>query len=122
MEFKGHIEGNTTKRYPDFSYRVPIFAPISVRQLDPERLNYMDEYPRSVNPPEKLILREKTVIDFVVRIGKRRVDGLSPVQVWLKPNKYTQSKAELMVFEYLVANALELRHEYYNEAIDRAFY
>ena len=121
MEFTGHVQGVAARRYAGFSYRVPVFAEVTMRQLDPERLNYADEYPRSVNPPSNPNLQTKDVADFVVKIGGADLDGMCSVQVWLKPNQYTQAKAPIQLCEFHAANALTLRHEYCDEALRRAF-
>lgn len=121
MEFNGHIQGAAARKHTGFSYRVPILSDVTMRQLDPERLNYADEYPRSVNPPSGPALQTKDVADFAVTIGAAGQDNMSAVQVWLRPNEYTAAKAKLLVCEFQATNALTLRHEYCDEALRRAF-
>ena len=121
MEFNGRVQGAAARKYAGFSYRVPVFADVTMRQLDPERLTYADEYPRSVNPPSSPSLQTVELANYVVKFGSTGSDGMCSVQVWLMPNKFTLAKAALMVCELQVANGFVLRHEYCDDALRRAF-
>jgi hypothetical protein len=121
MEFTGHVQGAAARRYAGFAYRVHVLTEVSMRQLDPERLNYADEYPRSVNPPSQPNTQAIELADYVVRFGGMGNDGMSPVQVWMQPNEYTAARKPLLVCEFQVAHALTLRHDYCDEVLRIAF-
>ena len=101
--------------------RKPAMARVDIWQLDPERLHPAHEYPRSVNPPSQPNTQTVDLADYVVRIGASGNDGMSPVQVWMRPNEYTAARQPLLVCEFKASNVLTLRHEYRAEAERRAF-
>ena len=119
MEFTGHVQGAAARKHAGFAYRVPVFTFLSMRQLDPERLTYANEYPRCVNPPSQPDVQIKDVADFKVKIYGAGSDGMCAVQVWLLPNQYTSATTALLICESRAADAL--RHEYRDEALRRAF-
>jgi len=121
MDYPGTVQGEAARLYAGYTYRKPVMAPVDIWQLDPERLHPASEYPRSVNPPSQPNTKAVDLADYVVRIGARGNDGMSPVQVWMQPNEYTAALKPLLVCEFQVANALTLRHEYRAEAERRAF-
>ena len=121
MYFKGSVRGVAARKYAGFTYRKPIMASIDMWQLDPERLNYADEHPRSVNPPSQPNTEAVELADYAVMIGERGADGTSKVQVFVLPSDYTVATEQLLVCEFFVSNAFELRHEYVDEALRRAF-
>ncbi len=121
MEYPGTVQGEAARLYAGYTYRKPVMARVDIWQLDPERLHPAHEYPRSVNPPSQPNTKTVDLADYVVRIGASGSDGMSPVQVWMQPNKYTAACKPLLVCEFQVAHALRLRHEYLAEAERRAF-
>lgn len=121
MEFPGTVQGAAARKYAGFTYRKPVPASVDVWQLDPERLNYADELPRSVNPPSQPNTETVDLADYVVKVGAVGDDGVSPVQVWMQPNEYTAATNPLLVCEFSVAHALALRIENRDEALRRAF-
>lgn len=122
MEFAGTVQGAAARKFPGFTYRKPVQAPVDIWQLDPERLHPAHEYPRSVNPPGEPSLKTVDLADYVVRVGPAGRDGMSVVQVWMLPNEYTDAKKSLLVCEFMVAHAFTLRHEYHDEALSRVFH
>lgn len=121
MDFRGTVQGAAARRYAGFTYLKPVLAHVDIWQLDPERLHPAHEYPRSVNPPSQPNTQIVELADYLVRVGATGDNGMSPVQVWMLPNKYTAAKTQLLVLEFKVAHALTLRHEYRDEALTRAF-
>lgn len=121
MEFSGTLRGAPARKYSGYGYRRPVQLPVDIWSLDPERLHPAHEYPRSVNPPSAPTLPTVDLVDYVVKIGAQKHDGMSPVQVWVKPNEYTFARKPLLVCEFHVSNAFTLRHEYCDEALVRAF-
>lgn len=121
MEFKGTVQGSSARRFAGFTYRKPILPRVDIFQLDPERLHPANEYPRSVNPPSQPDTQVVDLADYTVRIGSSGGDGLSPLQVWMQPNKYTQARAPMLVSEVKVANANIMAHEYRDESLRRVF-
>lgn len=121
MEFKGTVQGAAARKYAGYTYRKPVMARVDIWQLDPERLHPAHEYSRSVNPPSLPNMQTLELADYSVRVGAAGDDGMSPVQVWMLPNEYTAAAEPLLVFDFKVAHALTLRHEYRDEALTRAF-
>lgn len=121
MEYPGTVRDAAARKYAGFTYRKPITATVDIWQLDPERLHQAHEYPRSVNPPSEPNLPSVELADYVVEIGAPDSGGLSPLQLWMKPNKHTAARVPLLVCEFSVANAFTLRHQYRDEALRRAF-
>ena len=121
MEFKGTVQGAAARKYAGYTYLKPVMARVDIWQLDPERLHPEHEYPRSLNPPSRPDMQIRELADYAVRVGAAGNYGMSPMQVWVLPNEYTAATEPLLVFEFQVAHALTLRHEYRDEALTRAF-
>lgn len=115
------VKGAAARKYPGYTYRRPIKAPIDMWQLDPERLHPAHEYPRSTNAPSAPTLQIDELADCVVGIGPRGVDGMALVQVRMRPNQFTAASVELPVCAFDVSHAFTLRHEWVDEALRRAF-
>ena len=112
MHFTGTVQGAAARKFAGFTYRKPLQQPIdSVWTLDPERLNYADEYPRSVNPPSLPILKTVDLADYRVVFSGAGPDGMSTVTVEMLPNGYTASKVPVVVYTCKVAHPFTLRHE-----------
>ena len=121
MEFPGTVQGTAARKFAGFTYRHPAVSTMDLWNLDPERLNYADAYPRSVNPPCQPNTKTVDLADYVVKIGATSSDGTIRLQVYVLPNQYTSAKEPLLVHECHVSNALTLSHEYRNEAVRRVF-
>lgn len=123
MEFLGTVQGAAARKYAEYTYGKPVMAHLDIWQLDPERLHPAHEYPRSVNPPRQPNTKAVELADYSVRVGAVGDDGMSVVQVWMLPNKYTAATEPGLVWEFKVAHALTLtlRHKYRDEALARAF-
>lgn len=121
MEFRGTVHGAAAREYDGFSYLRPVMQSVDIWQLDPERVFPTSEFPRFVNPPSQPNLETVQLADYVVKVGAVGSDGISTVQVWMQSNEYTAAKVPMLVFEFHVANAFVLRHEYCDEALRRAF-
>ena len=65
--------------------------------IDPDRLHPANEYPRFVSPPSAPNTRHVDLADYVVKIGDNSSNGMSRVQLWMRPNEYTTAKAEKLV-------------------------
>lgn len=115
------MQGEAARLYAGYTYRKPVMAPVDIWQLDPERWHSAHKYPRSVNPPSQANMQTVDLADYVVRIGASGNDGMSQVQVLMKPNEYTAARKPLLVCEFKASNVLTLRHEYRAEAERRAF-
>lgn len=121
MEFIGTVQGEAAKRYAGFTYRKPVLAPVDVWNIDPDRMHPANEYPRSVSPPSAPNTRHVDLADYVVKIGDNSSNGMSRVQLWMRPNEYTAAKAAKLVLEFDASNAFTLRRMYQDEALSRAF-
>lgn len=121
MEFIGTVQGEAAKRYAGFTYRKPVLAPVDAWNIDPDRLHPANEYPRFVSPPSAPNTRHVDLADYVVKIGDNSSNGMSRVQLWMRPNEYTTAKAEKLVLEFDASNAFTLRRVYHDEALRRAF-
>ena len=121
MEYPGTVRGEAARLYAGYTYRKPVMARVDAWHVDPERLHPAHEYPRSVNPPSQPNTQSVELADYLVRVGAAGDDGMSPVQVWVLPNIYTAAKTPQLMFQFKVAHALTLRHEYRDEALTRAF-
>lgn len=106
MEVTGSTHDEYARKYPEFCYRTQIIRPLTPFSIDPDRLNFMNEYPRYTGIGEQN-LETKDLADFRLVIGTPddKHNGLSPVRVWLRPNKYTLAKAERLVVEFYAAFA-----------------
>lgn len=121
MEFQGTVQGAAARKYAGYTYRKPVKSSVDIWQLDPERLHPAHEYPRSVNPPSQPSTQFVELANYSVRVGATGNDGMSTVQVWMLPNKYTAATKPMKVCEFKAAHAFTLRHEYRDEALTRTF-
>ena len=105
MQFSGNVKGEAARKYPGFSYLVPVRAPIDVDGTsDPTDL------PQHVD-----------CADYNVRIERVGTSNMHKVQVWMRPNQFTLAKKERLVCEFGALNGFVLRHECCDIALKRAF-
>ena len=93
----GTYTGDAPRIFPDFAYRKAIPTELTVRNIDPARLNFMHEYPRST----ELVMpkfREVTVIDWRLNYGPEEDDGTRMLTVELLSNQYTKSPKDRVIF------------------------
>jgi hypothetical protein len=112
MIITGTVQGDAAKMRPEFAYRKPIMRRIkSAWDVDPERLNYADEYPRSVNPPCSMPqLESVTLADYEMVVKRGGATGWDMIQVWMRPNAYTQAKEPRLVYQCnCISSALSIK-------------
>lgn len=97
MGFSGTVQGAAARKYAGFTYRKPVLAHVDIWQLDPDRLHPAHEYPRCSSPPNQSNMKVLELADYTVEVSDAGSDGMSLVQVWMQPNKYTQANEPLLV-------------------------
>lgn len=100
MTHTGKIYGRAASKFPAYRYRRPITSKLRIRDMDPNRLNWMNEYPR-----DKAIFIEACkfveVADYEVRLdfGGAMSTGRAAASVILLPGKYTIARVPLIVLQ-----------------------
>jgi hypothetical protein len=110
-EIRGTRQVYGAHRFPDYTYKQAVHAPIDLWSVDPARLNPCEQFPRSDNPIRIRPLPYVDLIDYCLKISEDDVAmrlGTGVAQVWLQPNKYTAAREEKKVWECTVGSSLYL--------------
>ena len=119
MDCHGTVQGESARIYYGYTYLEPVEEPVDIWRLDPDRLHWHSEYPRTVSKPSPPNLKVVELADYVVRFGSMDGICMSLVQLWMQPNDYTPAREPLLVCEFHVSRWL--RAEACKEAERRAF-
>lgn len=120
MIIKGTVQGDAARMYRDFTYTKPIYQKLqSVWDVDPERLNYCDEYPRSVNPPKEDSYKTVELADYTVQISAS--DGIGTIDVCMQPNSYTYARVARQVGRMYASLAILNKDEVIDDFLKRVF-
>ena len=69
VKITGSVRGEAARKYPGFTYRLPIMRRIDIWSVDPNRLHPTQEYPRSVNKPDQPYTQTIDVADYEIIVG-----------------------------------------------------
>lgn len=72
VKITGSVRGEAARKYPGFTYRLPIMRRIDIWSVDPNRLHPTQEYPRSVNKPDQPYTQTIDVADYEIIVGGGR--------------------------------------------------
>jgi hypothetical protein len=109
-EIRGTGQVYGAHRFPDYTYKQVVYAPIDLWSVDPARLNPCEQFPRSDNPIRIRPLPYVDLIDYCLKISEDDAMrlGSGVAQVWLQPNEYTAAREEKKVWECTVGSSLYL--------------
>jgi hypothetical protein len=120
MYTTGKVTGAAARKYPGYCWREPVYRPLTLRDVDPNRLDPLHEYPRDT----ALYLPDTATVDlcaYEFRIGATELDGLAPATLTLLPGQYTQAKDKSVVWRARVSLGGAFWRRYLDEALDEAF-
>ena len=109
VEIRGSVKGVSALRYYDFTYRRLIDKPSETSEMSPADESMTSE------------LLEVPLVDYVVKIGRTSLMGMSSVELWLCPNGLTMARIPEKVLEFRASNAFVLRHLCEEIAVHRVF-
>ena len=121
MQFSGTVQGEAANKYQDFRYRKAIETKIDIWNIDPERIDPANEYPRYVNPPSLERLKTVDLADYEVKVESLQDDGTREVQVWMMPNKYTPAVQPRVVYSVAVAGTSIDIEQFVDYTLERVF-
>ena len=116
------VDERNKSRFSTHSYRVPIVKEIrGIRDLDPDRLHYDQEYPRFCPPPGSTIETAYEIhLDY--QIVANVEDGYGRlVELFVMPNKFSMSKKPSKVLEFNVHGVFFESELWIERALDLAF-
>ena len=120
MTITGTVQGWAAQMFPDFLYRrAEPSGPVTMRSLDPDRMDPCHEYPRftRIRPNPIRVLR---LADYKIKTSKVGVLQ-SHAQVFMMPGLYTQAKEPLLVLEFRFSPELLLHGSLEDFALGRVF-
>lgn len=120
MKISGTVQGEYASYYPDFSYKKPINMDLNVHSVDPDRLNFMNEFPRwtKIYPPN---INYVNLADYEIVVGPVNYNGLSYILLTMVPNEYTYAKTKREVCGFWASNANLHRKQYVDYIMKLAF-
>ena len=105
----GKIGEPYSSQYPSHRYLMPIKRKLSAHDIDPNRLNFMHEFPRFTG---MVIPTTETVelLDYEMRVTRLEAAPQSvEVDLYLLPNSYTQANTEKKVSSFVIAAEVATR-------------
>ena len=120
MQVTGYVTGDRANKYIEYSYRVPIQEDLTVYSIYPNRLNFMNEYPRDT--AIYLGNKTETIANFKITFhGVSHDDYMGLIDLKMIPNRYTVAKKEKTVASFKALNGDLHFNKYKQEIFDLAF-
>ena len=104
MTITGYVIGDRANKYPSHSYRVPILEELTVHSIDPNRINFMNEFPRDTAMYPSARTETRLNIKIVFNSPDPNDNNLELIELWLIPNKYTESKEKQVAVSFKAIN------------------
>lgn len=116
---KGTVQGAAARKYLSYCYLKPRHVPITLRDLDPDRMYLMREYPRWSSRPCNTAPKCTELADYVIKVIQNGRDTL--VQFIMMPNKYCLAKWHVTVFEMQVSGFFFMGESEHFALLDAVF-
>lgn len=120
MVISGTVQGEAARKYGEFTYRKPIPSHIDIWQLDPERVNPTQEFPRYVNPPRQPATKIVELADYEIEVSDIAYSLDSRVEVRLIANEYTEANEDRVVATALIGPQ-NRNTKFYEYVLEEAF-